>query len=67
MYRAMVDLARRKDAEQVTPPAILYDVALSYMLNYRARVGVSGVFAREVLGKNFPAVRAYHFETRPES
>jgi hypothetical protein len=55
-------LARRKDANQVRQPAIPYDIALSYMLNYRARMGVSGVFAREVFGKNFPAVRAYQFE-----
>ena len=52
-----VGLARRKDEEQVRQPAIPYD-----MLNYCARMGVSGVFAREVFGKNFPAVRAYQFE-----
>ena len=57
-----VGLARRKDAEQVRQPAIPNDIALRYMMNYRARMGVSGVFAREVFGKNFPAVRAYQFE-----
>ena len=62
-----VGLARRKDEEQVRQPAIPYDIALSYMLNYRARMGVSGVFAREVFGKNFPAVRAYESEAGPES
>jgi hypothetical protein len=62
MYRAMVDLARRKDAEQVTQPAFPYDVALCYMLNYRVRMGVSSIFARKILGKNFPALRAYEFE-----
>ena len=62
-----VGLARRKDEEQVRQPAIPYDIALSYVLNYRARMGVSGMFAREVPGKNFPAVGAYQFETRPEA
>ncbi len=54
---------RRKDAAQLTQPAIPYAFALSYMLNYSAPMGVSGVFARNVFGKNFPAVRAYQFET----